>query len=150
MIKSCFKRKLADIKHRYGNEAVKHFVSFPYCENCGEKRIVCLAIHHIKGKKINEFQTLCLNCHIFVHSPKCKNFTYENEVKLEKQKEQKKLYISIRNSKIISMTKKEHKSTRQIAKEIGLSHVTVWNIIQQYIEKEDKVLKRKTKWKIKN
>jgi hypothetical protein len=71
--------KLGWIKKRYGAEARSHFEQNPLCEVCFEKRLACLAIHHIEGKNVESFRTLCHNCHAVEHGSE---FTFEDATAL--------------------------------------------------------------------
>lgn len=59
--------KLSWIKTRYGEAAKLYFIANPCCEVCDEDRLVCLAIHHTDGKRVEKFRTLCHNCHSVEH-----------------------------------------------------------------------------------
>lgn len=97
MVKSPLKRKLKDLKYKYGELAVEYFLSKPVCEVCGEERLVVLNIHHVHGKKVNEFKTLCFNCHMIEHNPSISNVTYssckDEELKLLKKTRDKEQEI---------------------------------------------------------
>ena len=85
--KSPLLRKLKDIRYNYGDEAVEYFKNFHYCEKCGEKRLVCLCVHHVHGKQENVFETLCHNCHMALHA-KRGDVTYETELDWFRYKEE--------------------------------------------------------------
>lgn len=79
------KRKIKDIKHNYGTNAVAYFKKFPFCERCKENRIVLLQVHHKHGKKVELFEILCSNCHALEHNPEIAKMTYEDCVELHKK-----------------------------------------------------------------
>lgn len=102
--KDPLKRKLHDIKHKYGQGAVLYFIKNPTCERCLEARLVTLSIHHVKGKSIDEFETLCFNCHMLLHSTRSGEATFKScmskeegrrEVRKEKLKAKTELAISL-------------------------------------------------------
>jgi hypothetical protein len=70
--------KLSWIKKRYGQNAKEYFVNNPRCESCPERRLTCLAVHHVEGKTKEVFKVLCHNCHSIEHS---KGFTIEDALK---------------------------------------------------------------------
>ena len=81
-----FKRKLQEIKYNYGVKASEYLKRNTKCEDCGEPRMLVLNIHHTQGKKIEEFKTLCHNCHMIEHSTTNKEYTHETYLNEEKQK----------------------------------------------------------------
>lgn len=60
-------QKLWFIEKHYGAAARAHFVEHPECDRCPEQRLSCLAVHHREGKLVEEFETLCHNCHAVHH-----------------------------------------------------------------------------------
>lgn len=61
-------KKLQDIKYNYGELASNHLKAHPVCKVCYERRIACLAVHHVHGKSVDVFETLCCNCHAIRHA----------------------------------------------------------------------------------
>lgn len=123
-------RKLTGLRHNYGNAAADYFLVNPRCEDCGEDRIVVLTIHHLHGKKVDEFRTLCFNCHMLTHS-KHKNYTYDDHVKHLEQKEAKKRIATGRQMRMVKM-RDEGMSLRDIAKQMHISHIAVKNTLDKY------------------
>lgn len=68
MTKDALKIKLNTIRWSYGALAYAHFSANPVCSSCGEDRLVTLAIHHVEGKSVEKFDTLCHNCHAVHHA----------------------------------------------------------------------------------
>lgn len=62
------KRKIKDIRYKYGTMAVEYFLLNNVCELCSENRLVVLNIHHVYGKNFENFKTLCFNCHMLEHN----------------------------------------------------------------------------------
>jgi hypothetical protein len=97
----------------------------PKCEECGEGRLAALTVHHLEGKHIKAFKTLCFNCHMLEHS-KTPNYAaadYFTEF-LSKTK-----LIDDRDTYILSL----HfagLSLRSIGRLVVLSHVRVGEIIR--------------------
>lgn len=77
------KRKIKDIRYKYGKSAVEHFLKFPFCQNCLDERLITLNIHHVLGKNHEVYKTLCFNCHMIEH-----NREYANETLASCQKKQ--------------------------------------------------------------
>jgi hypothetical protein len=123
MIKNPFLRKLHDLKYAYGSEASDYFKNNPRCQRCPEERIAALTVHHTKGKNVNEFETLCFNCHMIHHS-RHKNFTHEDHLKFIENKAKKPLVRKERYEKITARWK-ELKSARLTGEEFGISHTAV-------------------------
>lgn len=126
-------RKMKDIRYNYGALAAEHFWRYPYCEDCGDKRLVILTLHHTHGKKVNKFETLCFNCHMIVHNKKNENATYENcliiqEKREEERKEKNQRILQSLNKgmTIRSIIRKEHSSmdrVRKVLKENGFETI---------------------------
>lgn len=130
VIRSVLSRKLKDIRYRHGNEAVSHFLSFPYCQCCGEDRIVCLSLHHVHGKHTNEFETLCHNCHAIYHAHNSGHTTYSDEQKrIEKQNKEKENRED-RNRKIYDLYKKDF-TLKEVGKLFGISESQVSRIVKK-------------------
>ena len=119
MIKDPFVRKWHDLKYLYGIEAADYFKAHPACQHCPEKRIATLTVHHTKGRQINEFETLCFNCHM-IHHAKHKTFTYEDHLKFVDKKQDR---LNETQEMYDKMAKRysELKSLRLTAKEFGVS-----------------------------
>ena len=123
------KRKMKDIRYNYGNAAAEHFWENPRCQDCGDKRLVVLTLHHTHGRKIDKFQTLCFNCHMVVHNKKNEFETYEScKLKIEDretdrdEKNERILQCLNRGITIRGIIRKEHTSmdrVRKILKENG-------------------------------
>lgn len=128
MQKDFFKRKLSDLRHVYGHAEAKHFAENPFCENCDEKRIAVLTVHHTHGRKRSDVQTLCFNCHMIVHSPKSGAFTYADHLEFEKQKSAKKNLARLRD-KIWIKELRSGKSQREVGRLYGVSHNTIRNAV---------------------
>jgi hypothetical protein len=127
MVSICtLKRKIKDIRYKYGESAVKYFIKYPTCEICDENRLIVLNIHHIEGKKIDKFKTLCFNCHMIEHYEERSKDTYNsciekcktNEMN-KKNKHEKILqllndYVPIRN--IVKYEKTSVRTINQVMK----------------------------------
>lgn len=59
--------KLAWLKINYGEAARLYFVEHSRCERCPEDRLSALSVHHRQGKHVEDFETLCHNCHAIHH-----------------------------------------------------------------------------------
>ena len=127
------KRKMKDIKYNYGEAAAEHFWKHPHCEDCGDKRLVVLTLHHTHGRKVDKFQTLCFNCHMVVHNKKneyqtfeiCKSIIDERETNRE-EKNQRILDCLNKGMTIRSIIRKENSSmdrVRSILKENGFETI---------------------------
>lgn len=81
------RRKLKDIRFKYGVNAYVYFIKYHVCQNCSEARLVVLNIHHISGRKVDEFKTLCFNCHMFEHNKNRKEETFLSCIQKRKEKE---------------------------------------------------------------
>lgn len=128
--KSVFLKKCSYIKANYGIEAVEHFKKYPYCQRCPEKRLACLTIHHMHGKKVKKFKTLCFNDHVLGHAHKAGEATYESELAWVMKQKERKIEKRGRDKKIIRLTE-IGKSLREIADELGISHVAVWRVTKK-------------------
>jgi hypothetical protein len=122
-----FRRKVADMRHRYGAAAADYFIVHPECERCHEPRISTLTLHHKQGKKVEEFEVLCFNCHMLEHS-NSPDYTYDDHLRWEEQKSQKSVVRKERNDKILELNR-SGLSLRQIAKQADISHIMVRSII---------------------
>jgi hypothetical protein len=127
MIQNPMRRKIKDIRHLYGSNAADHFSQFPQCKQCGEVRIVCLTIHHVGGRSIDAFDTLCLNCHALVHAHRAgaytaEDFRAENRIRLLGHERRQGRNLAIRKAVESGL------SLRKTAKMYGVSHVLVWQI----------------------
>lgn len=121
-----FKRKIVDLRHKYGDEEANYFKDNPVCETCGEERLVCLTVHHIHGvKNSSKVKTLCFNCHMIVHAPKSGNFTYKDHIELENSK---KLHRNSLDEKYILSYEKTG-SLRAAALALGVSHNAIRNTL---------------------
>ena len=129
MIKDPFLRKWHDLKYLYGPEAAEYFKCNPRCQNCPERRIAALTVHHTKGKAFNEFETLCFNCHM-IHHAKNKTFTYEDHLKFVQSKVDKPKIYQERYEKITARWK-ELKSARLTGEEFGISHTAVFYALKK-------------------
>lgn len=130
MIKSFFKRKLCDLKHRYGQHEANYFALNPYCEKCPERRIAALTVHHIKGRSNSEVQTLCFNCHMILHSPNSGEWTYEDEMRWERRQKAKIRLQKYKDRKMFNAYNKI-RSLRAVGRQFGVTHVTVKNAIER-------------------
>lgn len=129
--RSIFLLKIAYIKNRYGQEATDYFISHPFCENCPEKRLACLTIHHVNGKRYKVYKTLCFNCHIIVHATRSKSETYDDYLKLVQKQNEEKRQRQVRDKKIIKLIK-QGLSLREIAPLVNVSHVIVHEVSRKY------------------
>ena len=130
-IRNPFLYKIAYIKNNYGQAAYDYFVSHTACESCGEERLACLTIHHLYGKNIEKFKTLCANCHAVVHATRLKSMTHKDHLKIVEIKQEEKHRRDERNQKIIKMIDKGL-SLREVAKKTGVSHVTVYEVSRKF------------------
>lgn len=110
MIKSLYKRKIKDIRYQYGESAVKYFQKHPYCEECDEKRLILLCIHHLEGKKKNKFKTVCHNCHMLEHHPEASDETYEK-------------YLAAESAKAKKSQNKDNEILRMMNKQISIREI---------------------------
>ena len=69
------------MRYNYGEEEAEYFKNTPYCESCPEERLATLCIHHVYGKTVKKFKTLCHNCHALVHATKMGHVTYKQLLK---------------------------------------------------------------------
>lgn len=129
--RSVFLLKIAYIKHEYGPSAAEYFRSHPFCEDCEEKRLACLTIHHVNGKKEEVFRTLCFNCHMLTHATRSKSETYEDYLQLVEKQNKVKNDRFERDKKIIEFLK-EGWSLREIESKTGVGYVTVFGISKKY------------------
>jgi len=135
MYKSIFRRKLGYLKYNYWQKAKDYFEKHYVCEKCWEQRLWCLTLHHTEWKKVDKFQTLCFNCHMIHHAGRSWEETFETDLMkdMERMKIEadKKFRIKNRNNRIIKYYE-AWITTRYIAKEVGISHVSVSYIINDY------------------
>lgn len=120
-VRNYIKRKCNYLTNRYGKNAAEYFLNFPKCEKCGEERLACLAVHHKHGKKVDEFQTLCFNCHMVVHAKKSGNLTFKD---VQQKEDHKKKLKNLRNKQIVDLALLG-KTTREIGKAVGVSNAWV-------------------------
>ncbi len=100
MVTNALKKKINYLRYNYGQPEADYFLNNPVCEECLEDRLVLLAIHHVHGKNIDKFKTVCLNCHMLEHTPKSKHHTYkscmqEQSAKLDKMETKKALVLRL-------------------------------------------------------
>lgn len=123
--------KLKDIRYMYGSAAADYFVKHPFCHTCGEKRLVCLAVHHLDGKHDNDsVEILCHNCHAVYHANNSQS-TYESEIKKLNDKTSLKEELKIRNNKILEL-KNLNYSTAEISMIFKLDPATVRSILRSF------------------
>ncbi len=131
MTKNPFLRKCNDIKHNYGQLAVNYFKLNPVCENCGEQRIVCLAVHHVEGKQIDNFKILCANCHVLCHSIVNGEYTYKEYLKYINAKKEAAHRQFKKEKKLLNLIKAGN-SIRKASKECGIQYACGWAIAKKY------------------
>lgn len=131
MYTSPFGRKSADIKYKYGALAQEYFTDHPYCEKCKEEKLACLNIHHPRGKKVDEFITLCANCHMVEHATNIGSGTYRDEIEWIQSVKKRKEDRCKRDKKIVEMTI-SGMSLREIARVFNTSRVTILNVNKKY------------------
>jgi len=115
--------KLIGLRFNYGQAAHDHFAEFPSCQDCGEKRIAVLTVHHIHGRKVDIFRTLCFNCHMLEHSS-TPDFTYADHQKHLRKKELARQALEARTDEMVKL-KKKGLSLRAIGRELKVCHVSV-------------------------
>ena len=119
---------MRDIRYLYGKPAADYFSMNTCCKKCYEDRLVLLCIHHTKGKDVDvdvdEFETLCHNCHMLEHNAKNGEETYDNYVKIVEKRKQD----GIEKDSLILKMMNEGVSIRNIIKEAHTSKVSVHRI----------------------
>jgi hypothetical protein len=127
--KNPFTRKLHDLRYLYGAAAAWYFRQHPVCEHCGEKRIAVLTLHHLYGKAVNIFRTLCFNCHMAVHSdsPAYTNQDYLDHLRAAKDDQDAR---DIRKIRILK-SREDGLSLRAIGVIEKISHVRVGHILRE-------------------
>jgi|DEB0MinimDraft_6_1074348.scaffolds.fasta_scaffold79845_3 transposase-like protein len=128
MVKCPLKLKLKDLRYKYGESAKEYFREHYKCESCGEDRLAVLTLHHTKGKKVEEYQTLCFNCHMLIHS-KTPEHTAEMSIRKDTKRTLKSEAIRVRNIKIKQMVD-DGISYRKIGEVFGISHTMVFHIVK--------------------
>lgn len=127
MTKNPFVKKTTSIRYKYGQKAAEYFEAHPKCEKCTEVRICTLNIHHRHGKSVEEFETLCFNCHMAYHANDG-DFSYGDHLN-RKETEKKAADTMLQRDLEIIKTWKETNSLRQAGRKLGISYNTVRNAI---------------------
>jgi hypothetical protein len=122
-------RKLIDLRYRYGAAAGDYFEANPVCEvaECAEDRIAVLNVHHKHGKAVDEFQTLCFNCHMLEHAA-TPEFTARHRQAIVAQQAADRAVMDSRAA-VARELKSTGLSLREIGRRIGVSHITVRNYL---------------------
>jgi hypothetical protein len=126
--KSYYKRKVKDIRYNYGESAVQHFIANPICEHCGEERMVVLNIHHTAGKLVEDYKTLCHNCHMLEHNPRIAHETYATHLQDELEKAET---LKKRDLFIVSLLEKQT-PLRDIIGIAGCKYETIKRVMAEH------------------
>jgi hypothetical protein len=129
--KNPFRIKINSIKYHYGQRAADHFEANPFCLTCREKRIACLSVHHVHGKAVDVFETLCANCHLLHHAKRTRNYTYEDYCKEHEDITDYQDSIMCRNAMICGRFLKGD-SQADISREFNISSGSVSHIIKNF------------------